>query len=43
MLERNVWMAKLADNQRNFENYGDDEQSGKDLYQVLIGNIEKAM
>ena len=28
MLERNVWMAKLADTLRNFENYGDYEQSG---------------
>merc|ERR1712037_516487 len=24
---RNVWMAKLEDNLRNFENYGDDEES----------------
>ena len=27
MLERNVWMAKVEDTQRNFENYGDDEKS----------------
>ena len=27
MLVGNVWMAKLEDNLRNFENYGDDEES----------------